>query len=207
MITDRWPASLPVVRDELVVQRHMITDHQLNAAVVITRSTPGQVGVYVVSVGYFADGVLRAIAGWLAMATPRAGDPRLAPLHRTTRASSARPRDAASGGARERRAASHVGAAARARRARQSIRDRHCGRRRDRDDREEGRCRVGDRVRRSAEPRFVVVATAHSATSFAISRRARIASSGFSVARASTTFRMRSAAARANACEPENVTS
>jgi chromate transporter len=63
-------ASLPVVRDELVVHRHMLTDHQLNAAVVITRSTPGPVGLYVVSVGYFADGLLGAIAGWLAMATP-----------------------------------------------------------------------------------------------------------------------------------------
>ena len=63
-------ASLPVVRDELVVHRAMITDHQLNAAVVITRSTPGPVGVYVVSVGYFADGLAGAAAGWLAMVTP-----------------------------------------------------------------------------------------------------------------------------------------
>jgi chromate transporter len=63
-------ASLPVVRDELVVHRHMLTDHQLNAAVVITRSTPGPVGLYVVSVGYFASGLLGAIAGWLAMITP-----------------------------------------------------------------------------------------------------------------------------------------
>lgn len=63
-------ASLPVLREEMVVQRHMLMDHQLNAAVVITRSTPGPVGVYVVSAGYFADGLTGAIAGWLAMATP-----------------------------------------------------------------------------------------------------------------------------------------
>jgi chromate transporter len=63
-------ASLPVIRDELVVRHHMLTDHQLNAAVVVTRSTPGPVGVYVVSVGYFAGGIPGAIAGWLAMATP-----------------------------------------------------------------------------------------------------------------------------------------
>ncbi len=63
-------ASLPVIRDELVVHRHMLTDHQLNAAIVITRSTPGPVGVYVVSVGYFAGGLQGAIAGWLAMSTP-----------------------------------------------------------------------------------------------------------------------------------------
>lgn len=63
-------ASLPVIRDELVVKRHMITDDQLNASFVITRSTPGPVGLYVVSVGYFAAGIPGAIAGWLAMSLP-----------------------------------------------------------------------------------------------------------------------------------------
>jgi chromate transporter len=63
-------ASLPVVRDELVVRHHVLTDEQLNEAVVITRSTPGPVGLYVVSVGYFAGGIPGAVAGWLAMITP-----------------------------------------------------------------------------------------------------------------------------------------
>jgi len=63
-------ASLPVIQDELVVHRHVLTDTQLNEAVVITRSTPGPVGLYVVSVGYFVAGVPGAIAGWLAMITP-----------------------------------------------------------------------------------------------------------------------------------------
>ncbi|WP_394824859.1 chromate transporter [Pendulispora albinea] len=63
-------ASLPIIREELVIDRQMLTDQQLNAAIVITRSTPGPAGVYVVSIGYFADGVLGAMAGWLAMATP-----------------------------------------------------------------------------------------------------------------------------------------
>jgi chromate transporter len=63
-------ASLPVIRDELVVKRHLVTDEQLNAAVVITRATPGPVGAYVVSVGYFAGGLPGAVAGWLAMALP-----------------------------------------------------------------------------------------------------------------------------------------
>lgn len=63
-------ASLPVVRDELVVKRHVLTDTQLNEAVVITRATPGPVGLYVVSVGYLARGVPGAVAGWLAMVTP-----------------------------------------------------------------------------------------------------------------------------------------
>lgn len=63
-------ASLPVIQDGLVIHNHVITDSQLNEAVVITRSTPGPVGLYIVSVGYFAAGVPGAIVGWLAMITP-----------------------------------------------------------------------------------------------------------------------------------------
>jgi chromate transporter len=63
-------ASLPVVRNDLVLHYGWITDRQLDTAVVVTRTTPGPVGVYVVSVGYFAAGVPGAIAGWLAMITP-----------------------------------------------------------------------------------------------------------------------------------------
>ena len=63
-------ASLPVLRNDLVLRYGMITDRQLDTAVVVTRTTPGPVGVYVVSVGYFAGGIPGAIAGWLAMVTP-----------------------------------------------------------------------------------------------------------------------------------------
>ena len=63
-------ASLPVLRDALVVNHAVLTDQALNNAVVITRSTPGPVGLYVVSVGYFVAGVSGAVAGWLAMITP-----------------------------------------------------------------------------------------------------------------------------------------
>jgi chromate transporter len=49
---------------------HVLTDTQLNEAVVITRSTPGPVDLYIVSVGYFVAGVPGAVAGWLAMITP-----------------------------------------------------------------------------------------------------------------------------------------
>jgi chromate transporter len=48
----------------------MITNAELDEAVVITRTTPGPVGVYVVSVGYMAYGWPGAIAGWIAMAAP-----------------------------------------------------------------------------------------------------------------------------------------
>jgi chromate transporter len=63
-------ASLPVIRDALVIQHHVLTDTQLNEAVVITRSTPGLVGLYIVSVGYFVAGVPGALAGGLAIITP-----------------------------------------------------------------------------------------------------------------------------------------
>lgn len=63
-------ASLPVLRQDLVLNHHVITDQQLNTAIVVSRTTPGPVGLYVVSVGYFARGVPGAMAGWLAMIAP-----------------------------------------------------------------------------------------------------------------------------------------
>jgi len=83
-------SSLAVIRHELVVERQWIDDRQLNAAVMIGRSTPGPMGVYVVCIGFFVAGYWGAAAGMLAMATPallilllfkllssRADDPRL----------------------------------------------------------------------------------------------------------------------------------
>lgn len=62
--------SLPVLRNDLVVRHKVLTDRELNAAVVAGRTGPGPYGIYVVSVGYFVAGVPGAIAGWLAMVTP-----------------------------------------------------------------------------------------------------------------------------------------
>lgn len=62
--------SLPQLRDDLVLARAALTDQQLNRAVLVARTTPGPMGVYVVSVGYAVGGVPGAVAGWLAMATP-----------------------------------------------------------------------------------------------------------------------------------------
>lgn len=64
--------SIPLVQDDLVVQRGVLTDAQLNAALAIGQTTPGPVGLYVVIVGYFVTGVPGAIAGMLALATPAA---------------------------------------------------------------------------------------------------------------------------------------
>jgi chromate transporter len=62
--------SLPVVRNDFVVKRQILTDRQLNAAVVAGRAVPGPNGLYIVSVGYFAGGIAGACVGWLAVVTP-----------------------------------------------------------------------------------------------------------------------------------------
>lgn len=63
-------ASLPIVLDELVVTRPILTEQQINEAIAISRSMPGPAGSYVVSVGYFAGGMPGAVAGWAALITP-----------------------------------------------------------------------------------------------------------------------------------------
>jgi chromate transporter len=63
-------ASLPEIRHELVEVHHWSTDDQIDQAIVITRTTPGPVGVWVVSCGYMVAGWPGALAGWIAMAAP-----------------------------------------------------------------------------------------------------------------------------------------
>jgi len=63
-------SSLPIVRAEFVTKRHVLTDRQLNAAVTVAQSSPGPMGGYVVSVGYFIAGVAGAVVSWLALITP-----------------------------------------------------------------------------------------------------------------------------------------
>jgi chromate transporter len=62
--------SLPMVRNDLVVERRVLTDRELNTAVVAGRTGPGPNGLYLVSVGYYAGGLPGAAAGLLAIMTP-----------------------------------------------------------------------------------------------------------------------------------------
>jgi chromate transporter len=62
--------SLPMVRNDLVVERKLLTDRQLNTAVVAGRTGPGPNGLYLVSVGYYAGGIPGAAVGLLALITP-----------------------------------------------------------------------------------------------------------------------------------------
>jgi chromate transporter len=63
-------ASLPMVRNDFVVERGVLTDRQLNTAVVAGRTGPGPNGLYLVSVGYFVDGLPGAAAALMAVMTP-----------------------------------------------------------------------------------------------------------------------------------------
>ncbi|MEO8051131.1 MAG: chromate transporter [Acidobacteriota bacterium] len=63
-------ASLPIVRNDFVVKRHVLTDRQLNTAIVAGQTGPGPNGLYLVSVGYFAAGLPGAAAGLIALITP-----------------------------------------------------------------------------------------------------------------------------------------
>ena len=63
-------ASVPVVREDLVIRRAVLTDVELNVALAISQASPGPLGLYVVIVGYFVAGVAGAAVGVLALATP-----------------------------------------------------------------------------------------------------------------------------------------
>ena len=62
--------SLPMIRNDFVVERHALTDHQLNTAVVAGRAGPGPFGLYLVCIGYTVAGVSGAISAFLALITP-----------------------------------------------------------------------------------------------------------------------------------------
>jgi chromate transporter len=63
-------ATVPLLRDALVLDRGILSDTQLNDAIAISQSSPGPLGLYVVVVGQFVAGVPGALAGVLALATP-----------------------------------------------------------------------------------------------------------------------------------------
>ncbi|MCX6595722.1 MAG: chromate transporter [Acidobacteria bacterium] len=63
-------ASLPILREDFVVRRPVLTDRQLNTALVIGRTTPGPKGLYVVSLGYYVAGYPGAAIAWAAVVTP-----------------------------------------------------------------------------------------------------------------------------------------
>lgn len=63
-------ASVPVIREDLVERRGVLTDEQLSSAIAISQASPGPLGLYVVVVGYFVAGIPGALVGALALASP-----------------------------------------------------------------------------------------------------------------------------------------
>lgn len=59
-----------MIRNDFVVERHILTDRQINTAVVAGRTGPGPFGLYLVCIGYQVSGVSGGIAAFLAMITP-----------------------------------------------------------------------------------------------------------------------------------------
>jgi chromate transporter len=63
-------ATVPMLRDALVLNHRLLTDAQLNDAIAIAQASPGPLGMYVVLVGYFITGIPGALAGVFALITP-----------------------------------------------------------------------------------------------------------------------------------------
>lgn len=63
-------ATVPVLREALVIDAGVLTDGRLNDAIAISQASPGPLGLYVVIVGYFVAGIPGAISGVLALSSP-----------------------------------------------------------------------------------------------------------------------------------------
>lgn len=63
-------ASVPVIREDRVVTRGVLTDEELNSAIAISQASSGPLGLYIVVLSYFVVEVPGALAGALALATP-----------------------------------------------------------------------------------------------------------------------------------------
>jgi chromate transporter len=65
-------ATVPLLRESLVLDHGILTDTRLNDAIAISQSSPGPLGLYVVVVGHFVAGLPGALADVMALATPAA---------------------------------------------------------------------------------------------------------------------------------------
>lgn len=63
-------ATVPLLREALVLDHSLLTDEQLNNAIAMSQASPGPLGMYVVIVGYFVAGLSGALAGLLSLITP-----------------------------------------------------------------------------------------------------------------------------------------
>jgi chromate transporter len=62
--------SLPILQDELIVQRELLTYGDFATAVAIGRITPGPNGLFVLSIGYYVGGLAGALAAAVGVILP-----------------------------------------------------------------------------------------------------------------------------------------
>ncbi len=60
----------PILREELVINRHVITSEQLLYAFAVARVTPGLFNLYVTSIGYMLYGIVGATLSTIVIALP-----------------------------------------------------------------------------------------------------------------------------------------
>lgn len=63
-------APLPLLQDDLIVQRQLLTDGHFAAAVAIGRIAPGPNGLFVLSLGYYLSGIAGTLAAALGIMVP-----------------------------------------------------------------------------------------------------------------------------------------
>jgi chromate transporter len=62
--------ALPLLRDDLITHRALLTNAEFATAVAIGRITPGPNGLFVLSIGYYIAGVAGAVAAALGVLIP-----------------------------------------------------------------------------------------------------------------------------------------
>lgn len=62
--------SLPILREDLILSRPLLTDGDFATAVAIGRITPGPNGLFVLSLGYYLGGLIGVVAATLGITLP-----------------------------------------------------------------------------------------------------------------------------------------
>src|SRR6478672_10802125 len=62
--------ALPILQEDLINQRHVLTFADFAASVAIGRITPGPNGLFVITIGYYIAGLAGAVAGILGLSIP-----------------------------------------------------------------------------------------------------------------------------------------
>ena len=70
MLTSGGLQALPLLQDDLIAQRHLLTTSDFATAVAIGRISPGPNGFFVLSIGYYIMGIAGLLAAALGIMVP-----------------------------------------------------------------------------------------------------------------------------------------